>query len=234
MEKEERHFDEWAKNYNKYIFVSPYHDKWVQDKLIKELNLKGKPAIMDLGTGNGRLLLAISQKNSKCKFIGLDFSKGMLNEARTNFQKHKLKGTFIQSDMVNLPLKDESLDYVVSSAAIHHAKNKERLFSQVFRILKKGGKLAVIDQFDRTDKNYRELQEKLKRKNPRFWKKYMPSFEKAERQTTKEFSKMKTEHPREYHLAPFTIKKLLEKIGFQRVKIIPTPRFFGIYVAEKR
>src|SRR3989344_2592273 len=204
----EKHFDEWSRDYNKYIFVSPYHDKWVQNKLIKELNLKGKPAILDLGTGNGRLLVAIAQKNPRCKFIGLDFSEGMLNQARANFKKNKLNGTFIQSDMTILPFKDGSLDYIVSSAAIHHVKDKEGLFSEVFRILKKGGKLAVIDQFDRTDKNYRALQEKLRKSNPAFWKKYIESFEKAERQTVKEFGKMKTEHPKEYHLAPFTIKRL--------------------------
>jgi ubiquinone/menaquinone biosynthesis C-methylase UbiE len=233
MKAPEKHFNEWAKDYNKYIFVSAHHDKWVQDKLIKELNLKGKPAILDLGTGNGRLLLAIAERNPKCNFIGLDFSEGMLNQARANFRKLGLKGKFIKSSMIKIPLKDESLDYVISSAAIHHVEDKEKLFSEIYRILKKGGKLAVIDQFDRTDKKYRALQAGLKRKNPAFWKKYVISFEKAERQTAREFSKMKTEHPKEYHLAPFTIKKLLERMEFQKVKIIPTPRFFGIYIAKK-
>lgn len=233
MEKGAKHFDEWSKEYSKVTFVGLYFLNELFKKIVNEVNGKA-PSVLDIGTGDGKLLLAIAKKNPKCKFIGIDFSEGMLNKARQNFKKFKVKGKFIKGNLENkLPFKSNSINYVVSSTAIHHVRNKERLFGEIYRILKKNGKLLVMDQSDKEDKKYKKLKRELRKNYPKLWTKYSQSFDKLERETLKELKAMKIKHPKEYHLAPFTIKKRLEERGFSELKIIPTPKFFVIYFAKK-
>ncbi|VVB79964.1 Putative arsenite methyltransferase [uncultured archaeon] len=230
MKKDEKHFDEWSKSYSGVTFVGPYFLNYLFRELIKEI--KGENfKILDLGTGDAKLLKAIAKVNPKNKFIGIDFSEGMLKQAKNNFNK----GEFIKTSMEEkLPFKAKTINYVVSSTAIHHVKNKDQLFSEIFRILKENGKLLVIDQSDKEDLEYKKLKKRLKREKPTFWKNYSKSFIKTERESIKELKKFKIKHPREYHLSPFSIKKKLESKGFSEVKIVPTPKFFVIYTATKK
>lgn len=226
------HFDEWAKEYNFLGKALPFYEKYILNKLSKEIEPNKKAKILDLGTGDGRVIIYLKNKFPSIKAIATDSSKEMLKQATLNFKKSKLKIKSKIVNMPNLPFRNNSLDFIVSGAAIHHVKDKNRLFREIFRILKKNGKLVVSDCFEIEDKKYEKLQNKLK-KNKKFWKKYIASVDQAEIEFEQQMKNMKTKHPREYHITPTKTKKILEQIGFKKVKIIPTPKLDAIYSAEK-
>lgn len=98
-------------------------------------NVKNKK-ILDMGCGFGDLAKKLSRKGAG-KIIGFDLSKELIKFA--NEQKIP-KTSFEVGNMNNkLKYKDNSFDLVVSSLAIHYIKNVKKLFSEVNRVLKKGG-----------------------------------------------------------------------------------------------
>jgi len=76
--------------------------------------------VLDLGTGNGRLIKLIKHKIPNSKFVALDFSPYMINNLRSKLNKDS-SILIIQHDM-NKPLPPNlgKFDLVVSSLAIHH------------------------------------------------------------------------------------------------------------------
>lgn len=71
------------------------------------------------------------------KYYGIDISEQMLISARQAFPNRNC--TFIQGDATALPLADEHFDTVFMLGGIHHVNNRDKLFSEIFRILKPGG-----------------------------------------------------------------------------------------------
>lgn len=69
--------------------------------------------------------------------VGVDISQSMLEVAVKELPGHC---AFLQADATMLPLKDEQFDTVFMFGGIHHVNDRERLFSEIFRVLKKGGR----------------------------------------------------------------------------------------------
>lgn len=69
--------------------------------------------------------------------IGFDVSVKMLEEARRQIPEEKF--AFVQGDATMLPLHDACIDSVVMLGGIHHVPDRQRLFSEVFRVLRPGG-----------------------------------------------------------------------------------------------
>jgi SAM-dependent methyltransferase len=104
--------------------------------------------VLDLGTGNGRLLGLISRERPGIVGVGLDFSEPMLQAAHERFAGDR-HITFIQHDLSE-PLPGEALgsfDAVVSSFAIHHLEHerKRSLYGEVFDLLEPGGLFANLE-----------------------------------------------------------------------------------------
>jgi ubiquinone/menaquinone biosynthesis C-methylase UbiE len=108
---------------------------------LNELKLKGK--ILDVGCGNGRNLIPFAKLGFEC--YGIDFSKNMIEVAKKKFEKLKLKCVFKVADARNLPFEDESFDYVICVAVLHHLKKSEceKALSEIKRVLKTGGRALL-------------------------------------------------------------------------------------------
>ena len=70
--------------------------------------------------------------------LGVDVSLTMLEAARSGFEAGQY--TFVQGDATMLPIADAAFDNVVMFGGIHHVNDREKLFSEVARILKPGGR----------------------------------------------------------------------------------------------
>jgi len=103
--------------------------------------------VLDLGSGAGFDVFLASKRVGKTgKVIGIDFSKEMLKKARINAKKYNYKNVeFRQGDIEKLPLKDNSIDVIISNCVINLAPNKGDVFKESYRVLKKGGKMFVSD-----------------------------------------------------------------------------------------
>lgn len=96
--------------------------------------------ILDLGTGDGRLLALLHAHCPTAQLVGLDFSPTMLAAATERFAKES-RITILEHDL-NDPLpKDTRFDVIVSSFAIHHCPNtrKRTLYAEIYDLLLTNG-----------------------------------------------------------------------------------------------
>lgn len=102
--------------------------------------------ILDLGTGDGRLLALLQEDRPEMRGCGLDFSELMLGEARKRFADDT-RIELVQHDLAELLPTLGRFDAVVSSMAIHHLahERKRSLYREVFDLLEPGGIFANFE-----------------------------------------------------------------------------------------
>ncbi len=108
----------------------------------------GARRVLDLGTGNGRLLALLGRERSGMHGVGVDFSDVMLEAACGRFAGEE-RIELVKHDLaLPLPLAELGrFDVVVSSFAIHHLEHerKRSLYGEVFELLEPGGMFANFE-----------------------------------------------------------------------------------------
>ncbi len=115
-------------------------------KAIAEALLRMMPPqlIADLGAGDGSFSLLLAQ--SAEKVIAVDSSAKMIEFAREQAQRHHVKNVdYRLGDMEELPIDDASIDLVFFSQSLHHALHPDRALCEAARILRPGGRIAILD-----------------------------------------------------------------------------------------
>ena len=102
---------------------------------------------VDLGSGRGTDVLRMAEAVGENGFVyGIDISDGMLEKARKNAEKFNIKNVeFIRCELEKLELPDNHTDLVISNCTLNHAENKQQVWNEIYRILKKGGRFVVSD-----------------------------------------------------------------------------------------
>jgi tRNA (cmo5U34)-methyltransferase len=102
--------------------------------------------VLDLGTGDGRLLSLLSRDRPGMVGVGLDFSEPMLRAARERFGDDP-RITLVKHDLAEPLPALGPFDAVVSSFAIHHLEHerKRSLFGEVLDLLEPGGVFANLE-----------------------------------------------------------------------------------------
>ncbi len=97
------------------------------------------------------------------KVICLDMTEAMLNVGRCEADKRGISNMeFVRGDAESLPFANESFDIVLSRLAFHHFSDPKKCFDEMTRVLKKGGKLAVIDM-EAADEALRDTEDKIEK-----------------------------------------------------------------------
>jgi tRNA (cmo5U34)-methyltransferase len=107
---------------------------------------RGAHQILDLGTGDGRLLALLRTDRPEMLGVGLDFSELMLTAARKRFADDEHM-ELVAHDLVGPLPALGPFDAVVSSMAIHHLEHerKRSLYGEVFDLLNPGGVFANFE-----------------------------------------------------------------------------------------
>lgn len=102
---------------------------------------------VDLGSGRGTDVLRMAESVGKIGFVyGIDISDGMLEKARRNAEKFGVTNVrFVRSELEKLELPDNLADLVISNCTLNHASDKQAVWNEIFRILKKGGRFVISD-----------------------------------------------------------------------------------------
>lgn len=108
---------------------------------------KAGEVCVDLGSGRGTDVLRMADEVGESGFVyGIDISQGMIDKAKQNAAKFETSNVrFIQCELEKIDLADAVADLVISNCTINHATDKAAVWSEVFRILKKGGRFVVSD-----------------------------------------------------------------------------------------
>ena len=136
--------------------LTPFYDfiqRWLvrdtrfKSRLIEQAGIQAGHRVLDLGCGTGTLAIMVKQTVPAADVVGLDADPQMLNVAKSKSIRENTPVQFDQGMTVNLPYPDASIDRVLSSLMIHHLKtpDKEITAREVYRVLKPGGQLHVID-----------------------------------------------------------------------------------------
>jgi len=102
---------------------------------------------LDIGCGGGRLVMKLAKSYPFSEVVGLDLSDEMLKLAMRRAASAGLSGRvkFSKGNAERIPFPDNSFDLVASTASLHHWSRPKKVFDEIARILRPGGKCAVAD-----------------------------------------------------------------------------------------
>ena len=111
--------------------------RFVEKPAMKSIlpNLKDKHILL-LGCGTGEESILLEEFGAT-NMIGVDLSEASIKLAQASYPQH----TFKVGDMHTLDFEDETFDFVYSSLTIHYSATPEKVYQEIFRVLKPGGQV---------------------------------------------------------------------------------------------
>jgi len=139
-DKMRRYFDELAGRFGRE-YVPGRSWKGIAEALLK---LLPPLVIADLGAGEGTISQLMAQRAQKV--IAVDNSEKMVEFGSDLARRHGIRNLeYRLGDLESVPIRSGTVDLAFLSQALHHARHPERAVSEAWRILKPGGRIAILD-----------------------------------------------------------------------------------------
>jgi SAM-dependent methyltransferase len=138
------------------IWSSRYGKLRARDRLLDGLGLTGQENLLDLGCGRGLLLIGAARRLPSGRAVGVDLwsqvdlsaNSASATLANAAVERVSERVEVHEADMRKLPFADASFDAVVASMSVHNIysiEGRREAILEVVRVLKPGGKVALMD-----------------------------------------------------------------------------------------
>jgi demethylmenaquinone methyltransferase/2-methoxy-6-polyprenyl-1,4-benzoquinol methylase len=123
-------------------------DRYWRRRAIRALAFSGQETLLDVCTGTGDVALAAARTvNGARRVIGVDFAGAMLARAIDKARGLGLGSRvhLVRGDAMNLPVPADSVDGVTIAFGIRNVAGPERACAELYRVLKRGGRVAILE-----------------------------------------------------------------------------------------
>jgi len=137
--------------------------KWINEdgiKFLKEIGLKYKQKVLDFGCGEGHYSIPASKiVGEKGVVFALDKDRDVLIDLQYITGNERLKNIKFINGESEIPIKDNSIDFILSYDVIHYEKRdtRKKIYNEFFRILKKEGIFSIYPKHYKEDYPLMEL-----------------------------------------------------------------------------
>lgn len=140
-------FDRLAPSYDLLNHLLSFGvDLWWRKKAVEALGIRDGDLVLDIATGTGDLAFT-ALKKGRCSVVGVDLSPAMLELARRKAWRKKQIGRYIlaRADACVMPFRDHAFHHAMISYGVRNIADWERLFGEIGRLLKREGKVAILE-----------------------------------------------------------------------------------------
>jgi demethylmenaquinone methyltransferase/2-methoxy-6-polyprenyl-1,4-benzoquinol methylase len=123
-------------------------DRHWRTRAIRSLELTGAERVLDLCTGTGDLAIAAAHaRPAAARIVGVDFSGAMLRVGADKLRKRRLDDriALVRGDATRIPLGPASVDGVTIGFGIRNVERMDLACAELHRVLKPGGRLAILE-----------------------------------------------------------------------------------------
>lgn len=126
-----------------HLYDEPGRDYDVDPRLAKFMEGKAGRGfcVLDMGCGTGKQLAADHGRFPELPKVGLDLYYGMLNQA----SRRCADIAWVQGDSAATPFDANCFGYITNQFSYHHVQEKQRMFSETYRILEPGGRFVITN-----------------------------------------------------------------------------------------
>ncbi len=119
----------------------------IKEKSHNLLPLNGSPKnILEIGCGNGYDAIQLAEKNPLCQVTGIDIDEELISASIKNAADSKCSNVgFLLSDAEQMPFENNTFDIVRAERVFQHLKNVPAVMKEIYRVLKPGGTVSIIE-----------------------------------------------------------------------------------------
>ena len=142
LAKIERVYTAYAKVYDR-VFGKVFHEG--RQSVIRNLNVQPNEKILEVGVGTG---LALPMYPRHCQIVGIDFSEGMLNQAKQKAAENEMDHVQLhRMDAGAMEFDDSSFDTVVAAYVVTAVPDYRLVVSEMIRVCRPGGRIIMLNHF---------------------------------------------------------------------------------------
>ena len=147
LAKVERVYTSYAKIYDR-IFGKVFHEG--RQSVIRNLDVQPDEEILEVGVGTG---LALPMYPRHCRIVGIDFSEGMLDQAKQRAAEYRMDHVQLhRMDAGAMEFKDDSFDTVVAAYVVTAVPDYRKVVSEMIRVCRPGGRIIMLNHFANDNK----------------------------------------------------------------------------------